>query len=416
MRIVLILLLMPWLAAMPLAAAPRLVINDDEYVEQVAKASAMLKAARRLTSAETLRGQVRTRGFALKPIPLSKRKLEGPDLYDFLRESTLAVGTYYKCPDCGDWHFNGSAGFVVGEGIVCTCCHVVLGEDDGVKESFLVAADAFGHVFPVHSVLAADTESDTCFLRLEDCPLRPLPLRTEVRAGERVYCLSHPGGYYFMFTQGMVARLNLRPNEVYDQHGHTNGTLTRPILFLNVTAEFAPGSSGAPVVDDAGNVVGQVASIADAGEPPLDDTNAPASPSVPVRFCTATEEILRLTNPSAKAIAAPVKTQPKTAIHHSGGASARHLICPKRRGEAIPRANNQLKELRADALWRGSAPRVHEIQDVPELLGKPTLTPSPSVPSNQPSPSCRWWHRLEPRGRAQCANAGRPRGRDPATS
>jgi hypothetical protein len=112
-----------------------------------------------------------------------------------------------------------------------------------------------------------------------------------------VYCLSHPGGYYFMFTQGMVSRLNRRRNDVMDEHGHTNGLLTRPILLLNVTAEFAPGSSGAPITDDAGNVVGQVASIADAGEPGTNETNAPPSPSVPVRFCIATEEILRLTKP-----------------------------------------------------------------------------------------------------------------------
>ena len=315
------------------AALPRLVIDDDDYVERVAQASASLKSDQKLVSSGVLRTEVQTKGFALRPVPLSQHKLEGPELCDRLRESTLAVGTYYKCPDCGEWHFNGSAGFVVGAGIVCTCCHVVLGEDEGVKESYLVAADATGHVYAVRSVLAADTASDTCFLKLQDCALRPLALRTEVRAGERVYCLSHPGGYYFMFTQGMVARLNQRPNEVYDEHGHTNGLLTRPILFLNVTAEFAPGSSGAPVVDEAGNVVGQVASIADAGEPPLGDTNAPASPSVPVRFCTATEEILRLADPALKASPGPPpeKAGPKSATHRPVGTSGRHRICPRRR-------------------------------------------------------------------------------------
>jgi serine protease Do len=220
-------------------------------------------------------------------------------LCDHLRQSTLAVGSYYKCPDCGEWHFNSSAGFVVGEGgVICTCCHVVRAEDEGVKESYLIAADDAGRVFPVQSVLAADTESDTCFVKINASGLKPLPLRTGVRAGERVYCLSHPGGYYFMFTPGMVARLNRKRNEVLDEHGHTNGLLTRPILFLNVTAEFAPGSSGAAIADEAGNVVGQVASIADDGEPSAGSTNAPASPSVPVRFCTATEEILRITKPS----------------------------------------------------------------------------------------------------------------------
>jgi S1-C subfamily serine protease len=283
-------------AAGALAATPRFVIDDEDYVEKVTEASARLLQDGKLKSLDSLRGQVRAEGFSIKPIPLARQKLDAPELCDRLRQSTLAVGSYYKCPDCGEWHFNSSAGFVVGEGgVICTCCHVVQAEDEGVKESYLIAADDAGRVFPVQSVLAADTESDTCFVKINVPGLKPLPLRTDARAGERVYCLSHPGGYFFMFTQGMVARVNLKRNEVLDEHGHTNGLFTRPILFLNVTAEFAPGSSGAPIVDETGNVVAQVASIADAGEPSAVNTNAPPSPSVPVRFCTATEEILRLT-------------------------------------------------------------------------------------------------------------------------
>jgi serine protease Do len=285
-----------------LAETPRFVIDDEEYVDKVTEASARLLQDGKLKSLDSLRGQVRAEGFSLKPTPLFRQRLAAPDLCDRLRQSTLAVGSFYKCPDCAEWHFNSSAGFVVGEGgVISTCCHVVEAQDEGVKESYLIAADDAGRVFPVQSVLAADTESDTCFVKIDARGLKPLPLRTGVRAGERVYCLSHPGGYYFMFTQGMVARVNRKPNELLDEHGHTNGLLTRPILFLNVTAEFAPGSSGAPVVDEAGNVVGQVASIADAGEPDIGNTNAFPSPSVPVRFCTATEEILRLTQPNTLA-------------------------------------------------------------------------------------------------------------------
>jgi S1-C subfamily serine protease len=294
------------LTAGTLAETRRFVIDDEEYVEKVTEASARLLQDGKLKSLDSLRGQVRVEGFPLKPIPLAHPKLDAPELCDRLRQSTLAVGSYYKCPDCGEWHFNSSAGFVVGEGgVICTCSHVVQAEDEGVKESYLIAADDAGRVFPVQSVLAADAESDTCFVKINAPGLKPLPLRTGARAGERVYCLSHPGGYFFMFTPGMVARVNRKRNEVLDEHGHTNGLLTRPILFLNVTAEFAPGSSGAPIVDEAGNVVAQVASIADAGEPPAGNTNAPPSPSVPVRFCTASEEILRLTQPHTLAAHGP---------------------------------------------------------------------------------------------------------------
>jgi S1-C subfamily serine protease len=283
------------------AAGPRFVVDDEEYVDKVVQASAKLLKEGKLKSAKALREEVRAGGTPLKVSSLFHQKLPPPDLCDRLRHSTLAVGSYYKCPDCGQWHFNSSTGFVVGEdGIVATCCHVVTAEDEGVKESYLIAADDTGQVFPVESVLAADPEADTCFLKIDASGLKPLPLRPGVRTGERVYCLSHPGGYFYMFTQGMVARLNLKRNEMLDEHGHTNGVLTRPILLLNVTTEFAPGSSGAAIADEAGNVVGQVASIADAGEPEIGNTNGPPSPSVPVRFCTAAEEILRLTTPNVQ--------------------------------------------------------------------------------------------------------------------
>lgn len=288
------------------AQTPRFVIDDEEYADKVTDASAKLLQEGKLKSLDSLRGEVRNQCFGVKPVPLFHQKLTAPELCDRLRQSTMAVGSYYKCPDCGEWHFNSSAGFVVGEGgVICTCCHVVQAQDEGIKESYLIAADDTGRVFPVQSVLAADTESDTCLVKIDAAGLKPLPLRSGARAGERVYCLSHPGGYFFMFTQGMVARVNLKRNEVLDEQGHTNGLLTRPILFLNVTAEFAPGSSGAPIADEAGNVVAQVASIAEAGEPGIENTNAPPSPSVAIRFCTATEEILRLTQPNILAAQGP---------------------------------------------------------------------------------------------------------------
>jgi S1-C subfamily serine protease len=193
---------------------------------------------------------------------------------------------------------------------------VVVTEDEGVKESYLIAADAEGRVFPIQSVVAADMESDTCFLKISAPALKPLPLRTGIRPGERVYCLSHPGGNHFMFTEGMVARLNLKRDEMLDNHGQTNGLLTRPLLFLNVTAEFAPGSSGAPIVDEAGNVVAQVSSIAEAGEPAAGDENSAPSPSVPVRFCIATEEILRLTDTHLEKNSGVTEARPKAKAAH----------------------------------------------------------------------------------------------------
>jgi len=282
------------------AQSGRFVVDDDAYTAQVVLAGEQLLREKKLVPLDSLRRQVRTKAFVIKALPVSHEKLQPPEVCERLRESTLAVGTLYKCPDCGGWHFSGSTGFVVSEdGIVSTCCHVIMEDSDPkVAVAFLIAADSTGRVFPVQSVLAADTEADTCFLSISGTGLKPLPLRAGVRPWESVYCLSNPGGYFFMFTQGLVARLNRRTNAETDVHGRSNGVPSRPILLLNITAEFAPGSSGAPVVDSCGNVVGQVASIADAGETSAENEDQPTSPSVPIRFCTAAEEILRLSSPS----------------------------------------------------------------------------------------------------------------------
>jgi S1-C subfamily serine protease len=282
--------------SLALAQSPRRVVDDDEYLDRVIGGGLKLMEAGKLRPQATLSSQVNSRVFQLKMAPVSHRRLEPPELFEHLRQSTLAIGTLYKCRECKEWHFNSSAGFVVGDGgVVSTCCHVVVGIDEVATNGFLLAADADGHTYPVQAVLAADTEADTCLLKIEARGLKPLAIRTGARTGERVFCLSHPGGYYFMFTQGMVARVNRRANEEVFAGNSGTPNLTRPILFLNVTAEFAPGSSGAAIVDESGNVVGQVASITDAGDPSPGDDHNPPSPSVPVRFCTASEEIIRLT-------------------------------------------------------------------------------------------------------------------------
>src|SRR6266581_4986594 len=109
-----------------LAAPSRFVVDDDEYLDKIVNSCAILMKKGKLKSAQVLREQVQTKGHSLILPSPSREKLSAPDVCDRVRESTLAVGSYYKCPDCGEWHFNSSSGFVNNsEGIVATCCHVI---------------------------------------------------------------------------------------------------------------------------------------------------------------------------------------------------------------------------------------------------------------------------------------------------
>ncbi|MBL8750463.1 MAG: trypsin-like peptidase domain-containing protein [Planctomycetes bacterium] len=162
------------------------------------------------------------------------------------------VGHFYLCTECDDWHFSGSSGFCVAkDGVVATCRHV-LDSDETMREAFLVVADLDGHVWPVQRVLAQDRASDVCLLQSAEKGGVPLPLRANVRAGERVYCLSNPDHHFGFFSEGLVARrYRARESEV-----RVEGALLPVVPWLHVTCAFGAGSSGAPIVDGRGNVVG----------------------------------------------------------------------------------------------------------------------------------------------------------------
>ena len=316
------------LSAAPLARAesPRFVVDDEAFLNKVCASAFKLKDAGQLVPLEKLQCQLNRQFTAVRPAPEAEQKFPPPDLYVRLLQSTLAVGDFYQCDTCTNWHFNAATAFVVASnGVVCTSFHVIgNGEETAMgKPDFLVAADHDGNVFPVREVLAADAEADTCLLKIDASGLTPLPLRTSARTGERVYCLGHPEGNHFLFSEGIVARL-MRSREVmsaFEPDGERTAK-ARATLYLNVTAEFSPGSSGGPIVDEAGNVLAQVQSITSNVE--NDNTNNAGGAFVggPVRYCVAAEEILRLTQPPAGyhapvPLAKPPGFQPSAALTES---------------------------------------------------------------------------------------------------
>lgn len=293
------------LVAAPLPSAhaesARFVVDDEAFLEKVCAEAFKLKQSGKLVTLETLQRQINRQFTSVKPALEARQKFTPPDLYERLLQSTLAIGDFYQCDACTNWHFNAATGFAVASnGIVSTSFHVIgNGSENQVGQpDYLVAADHEGHVYPVREVLAADADSDTCLLKIDASGLTPLPLRTDARTGERVYCLGHPEGNHFLFSEGIVARL-MRSREVmsaFDPQGGASSK-ARASLYLNVTAEFSPGSSGGPIVDEAGNVLAQVQSIANNVE--TDGTTNTDSMFVggPVRYCVASEEILRLMRP-----------------------------------------------------------------------------------------------------------------------
>lgn len=180
---------------------------------------------------------------------ISGEKLEPEALYARCRPGVVVVGGIYKCEKCQHWHASCSSGFAVHkDGLILTNRHVVEGFQK--LEAAGVMTDD-GRVLPVKEVLASNRTNDLALLKVDGGYLHPLPIAKDVAVGAKVYCLAHPVlsegkiNCFYAFTPGMVSG----KFTVYDEKH-------QPLKELAITADYGPGSSGGPLLDERGAVVG----------------------------------------------------------------------------------------------------------------------------------------------------------------
>ena len=162
-----------------------------------------------------------------------------------MRPGVAVIGSIYKCKKCTRWHVGAASGFFISsDGILVTNHHVVASAD---KET-LVVLSGDGRMSAVTELLATDPVADIAILRCEGTGFTPLPLSADAPDGSPVGVWSHPSNHFFSLSAGIVARRFL-----LNKPGGKTETLA-------ITADYARGSSGGPVFDDHGNVVGMVAS------------------------------------------------------------------------------------------------------------------------------------------------------------
>ena len=167
-------------------------------------------------------------------------------LYDQVCKSVLVVGRLYNCGKCSKWHTSTASAFAIGrDGIIVTNYHV-LEKDDG---EILGAMDYKGNVYSIEKVLAANEEDDLAILKLRNAELTPMALGKPANVGADVWVISHPDRKMYMMTKGMVSRYNI----ILDKN-------RKPGRRMSITADYAKGSSGAPVFNRKGQVVGVVSS------------------------------------------------------------------------------------------------------------------------------------------------------------
>ena len=240
-----LLLLFLTLAATGRAALTDEPVDDRRVQGELLKFGEAQMNAGKATKADVLRTQLDRRRCQVALLPVSKKSVPLPLAASQVRRGVAVVGGVFKCKKCTNWHLSAASGFFIStDGVLVTNHHVVAGAD---KET-LVALSGDGRMVAVTEVLAADPVADIAIVRCAGSGFPALPLSADAADGSPVGVWSHPDNHFYSLSAGIVARRFLlrKPGG--------------PCEALAITADYARGSSGGPVFDDHGNVVGMVAS------------------------------------------------------------------------------------------------------------------------------------------------------------
>ena len=273
----------------PTPTAPRY-IDDNEILDKLTEKLGKLAAAKKcLPPAQLKKKTASDRTCAITPAKPSDRRLDPEDVYERVLPSVFVVGSVVE--EAGEYAEGrmATAWVLAADGVLVTSAHVLTDCEDG---EFFGAMSPKGEVYPLTDVIAVNKAADVAVFRIPATGLTTLPLASAApRVGAWVGVLGHPGDRYYTFTQGHVSRYEkLRPEAGPEER------------WMAVTAEFAFGSSGSPVLDRTGAVVGVAALTENVDYPeaepaPKDKEKKDPPPGKPG---TLLQMVVKLTVPAAE--------------------------------------------------------------------------------------------------------------------
>lgn len=139
------------------------------------------------------------------------------------------------------------SGFVVGDNLVATNLHVVRNAASG---SARLLGQSKG--LSVTAIAAVDVAKDLAIVQVMGlrAPALALGDSSKVAIGDEVFAVGNPQGLEGTISQGIISGLRT----------------IKDTSLLQVTAAISPGSSGGPVVDSRGNVIGVAVATIRAGQ------------------------------------------------------------------------------------------------------------------------------------------------------
>ena len=170
------------------------------------------------------------------------RPAPAQDLKELARDAKFSVVALNVLDAFGGKLGTGSGFFVDPTGLIVTNFHVI---EQGRRIEAVLSNE---RTLEVAGVMATDEDNDLAVLKVDSGPFPALGLADSesVEAGERVVVLGSPLGLTGTLSEGIVS--NVWKDEMLP-HGK-RGTA------LQITAAISPGSSGSPVMNLDGEVVG----------------------------------------------------------------------------------------------------------------------------------------------------------------
>ena len=177
---------------------------------------------------------------------------EAVPLRRIIEVAKLSVFTVLARDSSGDVISKGTGFSVESNGILLTNAHVV----EGAEEVSVRASN--GGVFEVEGIAAIDTEHDLVALKIraKDLPVLRIATEGSLEVGDSVVTVGSPFGLENTVTEGIVSGFR----ELDDESVNLSGTI------IQFSAPVSSGSSGSPMFDRHGDVVGIVSAKISRGE------------------------------------------------------------------------------------------------------------------------------------------------------
>ncbi|MYG05768.1 serine protease, partial [Candidatus Poribacteria bacterium] len=162
-----------------------------------------------------------------------------------IANAALPSTVLLEIESANDQPYRTGSGFFVGEGEIVTNFHVV--EDARKGSAKLFGQDEW---YDIEKYTALDIDNDLIVLKIEapdqaivDTPALPIGDSNDIHTGDTIYAVGNPAGWESTISDGIISGIRQEP--WLDKR-------------IQITAPISPGSSGGPVLNTKGEVIGVV--------------------------------------------------------------------------------------------------------------------------------------------------------------